>query len=562
VTQAPQVGGDGPSFGRRRGPAVVAGALVVVAIVGAVAFASGGFGLPPGTGPTATDGAAGPTPRSIPSASPTPTPTPTPRPTPTPVPLVDVAIVPVTHFRSPLDETSLDEVRAIIRGTSERYEALELVEADSAAILAALGRERPADPSRLVLAPDAATLAADLAASRKRLGILRADEVGPSVRALVWEGAALFGVGRVATLADWPLVMRIPQPDEPTPDAAQPAYDPARAWTLVAGGDILLDRGVAKTVKVDGRGVDFPFDGGTAEITSRYCCSSFGWELPRTKRTGNEGAMRALLQGADLAIANFENPAPNAFRFHTSGTVFSADPALIDGLVNAGLDYVSLANNHIRDAGARGVIETIENLDARGLAHGGAGRNVAEARRPALLDAGGTTVAILGYDTIARGYAAGPDRAGSAQLTAAVVREDVALAREAGADIVIVFPHWGTEYDATPFGSQRTLAHAVIDAGADLVIGNHAHWAGAMELYKGRPIWYALGNFVFDQTWSEPTMEGMTVELTFVGADLVQVRMRPHIILDKAQPNFLDPAGDGAVVLGQVFAASKGLLDW
>jgi poly-gamma-glutamate synthesis protein (capsule biosynthesis protein) len=102
----------------------------------------------------------------------------------------------------------------------------------------------------------------------------------------------------------------------------------------------------------------------------------------------------------------------------------------------------------------------------------------------------------------------------------------------------------------------------VIDAGADLVIGNHAHWAGAMELYNGRPIWYALGNFVFDQTWSEPTMEGITLELTFVGSQLVQVTMRPHIILDKAQPNFLDPAGDGAVVLGQVFAASKGLLDW
>jgi poly-gamma-glutamate synthesis protein (capsule biosynthesis protein) len=478
------------------------------------------------------------------------------------VPLVDVAIVPVTHFRSPLHETSLAEVRAVIRGNSERYEALELVEADSAAIIAALGGERPADPARLVLAPDAATLATDLAANRKRLGVLRADEVGPSVRALAWEGAALFGVGRVATLADWPLVMRVPEPNAPQPDPPQPAYDPAGAWTFVAGGDILLDRGVAKTVKIDGKGVDFPFDGGTAEITSRYCCSSFGWELPRTGRTGNEGAVRALLQGADIAIANFENPAPNDFRYHTSGTVFSADPALIDGLVNAGIDYVSLANNHIRDAGARGVIETIENLEARGLAHGGAGRNIAEARRPALLDAGGVTVAILGYDTIARGYAAGPDRAGSALLTAAVVAEDVALARDAGADVVIVFPHWGTEYDATPFGSQRTLAHAVIDAGADLVIGNHAHWAGAMELYNGRPIWYALGNFVFDQTWSEPTMEGITVELTFVGSRLVQVTMRPHIILDKAQPNFLDPAGDGAVVLGQVFAASKGLLDW
>jgi poly-gamma-glutamate capsule biosynthesis protein CapA/YwtB (metallophosphatase superfamily) len=95
-----------------------------------------------------------------------------------------------------------------------------------------------------------------------------------------------------------------------------------------------------------------------------------------------------------------------------------------------------------------------------------------------------------------------------------------------------------------------------------MVIGNHAHWVGALELHEGKPIWYALGNFVFDQTWSEPTMEGITLELTFRGPELVQVRMRPHIILDKSQPNFLDPAGDGRVVLGQLFDASEGLLDW
>jgi poly-gamma-glutamate capsule biosynthesis protein CapA/YwtB (metallophosphatase superfamily) len=132
----------------------------------------------------------------------------------------------------------------------------------------------------------------------------------------------------------------------------------------------------------------------------------------------------------------------------------------------------------------------------------------------------------------------------------------------AGAQVVIVFPHWGTEYDPTPFRGQQTLARAALDAGADMVIGNHAHWAGAMEVYKGKPIWYALGNFVFDQTWSEPTMEGITLELTFRGPTLVQARMRPHIILDKAQPNFLDPAGDGRVVMGQVFDASKGMLPW
>ena len=147
-------------------------------------------------------------------------------------------------------------------------------------------------------------------------------------------------------------------------------------------------------------------------------------------------------------------------------------------------------------------------------------------------------------------------------MTAANVKADVAAARAAGADVVIVFPHWGTEYDPTPFAGQRKLAQAAIDAGADMVIGNHAHWAAGMEIYKGKPIWYALGNFVFDQTWSEPTMEGITLELTFQGTRLVQVHMRPHLILDKAQPNFMDPAGSGAVVMGQVFAASKGILPW
>ena len=85
---------------------------------------------------------------------------------------------------------------------------------------------------------------------------------------------------------------------------------PGATWTLVAGGDIMLDRGVAQTLKIKGKGADFPFDGGTADITSRYCCSSFGWDLPRTARTGDAGAMRDLIDGADLAIANFENPAP------------------------------------------------------------------------------------------------------------------------------------------------------------------------------------------------------------------------------------------------------------
>jgi len=451
----------------------------------------------------------------------------------------------------------------VLAGTSERYDAVEVVAAQRLDVLAALNIRPPEDPARLILAPEVAALRADLAASRKRLAFLLVDDVDPSVRALGWEGTFLFGGDRVRTAADWPLQVTFTADAGSEPDLLPVRYDPATAWTLVAGGDILLDRGVAFAVRTSDRGVDFPFDGGTVKITSRCRdCSAFGWDLPRTQRTGGEGAVRALLTGADLAIANFENPAPDSFRYHASGTVFSANPALIEGLVNAGIDYVSLGNNHIRDAGAKGILDTIENLEGWGIAYSGAGANVAAARAPALLEARGTKVAILGYDTIAGGYFAGPDRAGSAALTAKNVRQDVAAARAAGADLVIVFPHWGTEYDATPSARQRTLAQAAIDAGADMVIGNHAHWAAGMEVYQGKPIWYALGNFVFDQTWSEPTMEGLTLELTFDGSRLVQVRMRPHLILGRAQPNFMDPAGSGAVVMDQVWRASKGLLDW
>ncbi len=429
-----------------------------------------------------------------------------------------------------------------------------MLSADADGILATLGMKRPADASRLVLASSVATLERHLAADSRRLGFLRASQVSPAVRALSWTGRALFGVDRLRSIAAWRLVARLPGDARP--------FNPGATWTLVAGGDILLDRGVYKQTRILGKGVDFPFDGGTAEITGRRCCSSFDWPIPITRRTGNRGAVRELLSGADVAVANFENPAVDTFRYHTEGTVFSADPGLIAGLRNAGIDAVSIANNHIGDAGRAGVVETIANLDEYGIKHAGAGRNAAAAHRPAMIRVDGLTVAILGYDTIAGSYSAGTSTPGSARLTVAGARADIAAARRAGADVVIVYPHWGVEYRSTPFAAQQALARSVIDAGADMVIGNHAHWVGAMEVYKGRPIWYALGNFVFDQTWSEPTSEGMLLELTFTGRRLVQIRLHPTIILDGAQPNFLDPGGDGRVVLGQLYDASKKLLPW
>ncbi|HEY7701255.1 MAG TPA: CapA family protein, partial [Candidatus Limnocylindrales bacterium] len=205
---------------------------------------------------------------------------------------------------------------------------------------------------------------------------------------------------------------------------------------------------------------------------------------------------------------------------------------------------------------------TIANLKKRGLKYSGAGKDQAAAQKPAILEANGTRVAILAYDAIAPVYHAGKDEPGSAKLTFGRVEAGIKAARKSGAKIVIVFPHWGAEYKYSPFENQQRLARRILDAGADMIIGNHAHYAAAVEIYKGKPIWYALGNFVFDQTWSEPTMEGITLELTFHGAELRQIRMRPHIILDKSQPNFLDPAGDGRAVLGPIYDASRGLLPY
>src|SRR5206468_11873546 len=133
------------------------------------------------------------------------------------------------------------EVANVLAGSSGRYEAIEVVADEADAILAALGAARPSGGSRLVTAPDAATVTADLAAHRRRLAFLRAADVTPAVRALGWGGRSLYGVDRVKRIADWRLTAQLPS-DPPG------AVDPAKTWTLFAGGDILLDRGVYQTL--------------------------------------------------------------------------------------------------------------------------------------------------------------------------------------------------------------------------------------------------------------------------------------------------------------------------
>jgi capsule synthesis protein PGA_cap len=545
---------------RRRAPRAMFAAVVALAI-GVLAIATIAFGAltgqrasaPPGSGPVTAASPSGEPQGSVSPGAPTISPSTTPSQSEPPT-IGAVAIVPVADYRTKAVGITRRDLDAVLAGASTRWNKIEVVADQSVAILGAVGLKPAA--KRLVKAPDAATLMKDLAAHRDRLALMRADEVGPGVRALGWGGKSLFGVHRLKAVAGWALTAQLPL----RPNGG---YDAASTWTLFAAGDLGLDRSYAYVVKNLGLGMDYPFDGGTARIAGLVCCSPFGWKVPTIVSTGHRGAMRDLISSADLALANMEESAPDHFTFHRHGTVFTGDPALIAGIARAGIDVASVASTHIGDGGRIGILQTIASLKKNGIVPFGAGTNLANARKPAIFEEGGVKVAILGYDGISSAYyGATATTTGDAPLKDSYIKADVAAARAAGAQVVIVFPHWGVEYTFGPTSTQQRLAHVAIDAGADLVIGNHPHWVQSVEIYKGKPIWYSLGNFTFDQSWSEPTLEGVTLELTFRGSTLVQAWMNPHILVRAVQPNLLDIAGDGQRVLAPVFKASGKLLSW
>jgi poly-gamma-glutamate synthesis protein (capsule biosynthesis protein) len=118
---------------------------------------------------------------------------------------------------------------------------------------------------------------------------------------------------------------------------------------------------------------------------------------------------------------------------------------------------------------------------------------------------------------------------------------DLAAARQ-NADLVIPYFHWGVEYTKDPTSYQQEVARAAIDAGADMVLGNHPHWTQGIERYKDKLIIYSMGNFVFDQDWSEETLEGMLLHLYWRAGRLVSVRFRPTKDHNRSQPAIMSPA--------------------
>ena len=224
------------------------------------------------------------------------------------------------------------------------------------------------------------------------------------------------------------------------------------------------------------------------------------------------------LRQADLAIGHLEVPHTDCAD-EVGGDVPSpgAPPENLAALAEAGFAIVSLAGNHIADCGAQGIADTIAGLDALGIAHAGAGCDLAAARKPAMVTVSGRRVALLSYNCVGPQFGwAGSERAGCAYLPLvtsdgqpvtprsdiagiapeayAILAEDIAVAH-GEADVVLVAMHKGRVHTPVVLETyERPLAQAAIELGADAVIGHHAHIARGIEFHRGKPIFHGLGN--------------------------------------------------------------------
>jgi poly-gamma-glutamate synthesis protein (capsule biosynthesis protein) len=221
------------------------------------------------------------------------------------------------------------------------------------------------------------------------------------------------------------------------------------------------------------------------------------------------------LAAADIRIGNLECVVSDKGRADPAKPYsFRAHPRSI-GILRRHFDAVSLANNHSGDYGPAAFADMLARLEGAGIAHFGGGRTLAAAHRPWIVEKRGIRIALLCYNEFfPRWFEADFDRAGIAWSEDEQVRLDIERARRnERADIVIPLMHWGWEGETRASERQRRLARLMIDAGADAVIGGHPHVVQDIEIYRGRPVIYSLGNFVFDGFEAEETTTGWLLAL-------------------------------------------------
>jgi len=252
-------------------------------------------------------------------------------------------------------------------------------------------------------------------------------------------------------------------------------------------------------------------------------------------------ACAELLLDADFTVGNLECVLGHGGKQVLKSYTFRAaedSPRFLARYFSA----VSVANNHALDFGPEGLLESLAVLDRAGIPHFGGGTTLAAARRPLVLEKDGIRIALLGANGFqAEQSAAGAETPGVAPLREAELLADIAEARKR-ADHVVPFVHWGPELHPQPCARDRALARKMVEAGATAVIGGHPHVTQTVEVHRGAPIVYSLGNFVFDYyPVDPPEWTGWAVKLTFATGEPVAMEAEA-VVLDAA--GLPRPAGE------------------
>ncbi len=250
--------------------------------------------------------------------------------------------------------------------------------------------------------------------------------------------------------------------------------------------------------------------------------------------------VKDTLKNSDLVFVNLEAPLVRGCNKTSSGFKFCALPEMVQGLVSANIGIVNLANNHSLNYGKAGIEDTESILEANKIKITGLGE-------PTFIKKEGLTFGFLGYDFTIKG----------------LNESDLLLVREAkkNTDYLIVGIHWGVEYTDKPTNLQRKLARDILAAGADIISGHHPHWfqgigcfskASFEERYISRDriwedkcgkdekiVYYSLGNFVFDQMWSEETKRGIVINLIFKDGELFDQEILKVYIRNWGHPEFV-----------------------
>jgi len=336
----------------------------------------------------------------------------------------------------------------------------------------------------ILLWAGALALVATYATQRPHAGASAATATSDSTIAAASSTLSNGGATVTAPPTTLPPTTEPPTTEPPTTSTTSTTEKAPQSLTVAAGGDVQGDRLVGKYIDAHG---------GAAALAK----------------------VKPYLQTADLAFVNLEGPVSDkgtklAWKEYT----FRSRLALASGLAAAGVDVVSMANNHAVDCGQTALLDTIARLDKVGIAHAGAGDDISAARAAAIVDTPAGKVAVLAFtDKYASGFAAGTDRPGVATISDGKKVLAAIAAADKKADFVIVSFHWGTEYTSQAASYQRALAHKAIDAGADLILGHHPHVIQGLEVYHDKLIAYSLGDFLFDHR-SRATGEAFVLRVT------------------------------------------------